>query len=124
MAERIRRPTIVGVFDACDAAEQTLIALHRAGFRYDEIGLVHCSGEVIEQEDALATADVADRGLLPVLLEMGVPESEARACEHEFEVQHAIVTVHPADRAEEATAILGRFGARTAVGAASKGEAL
>ena len=117
MAEATERPTLVRVFDECDAAEQALIALREVGFRYDQIGLAQCSGEVTEQEDALATAHIDERGLFAVLVEMGVSEQEARFYDREFEACRAIVTVKPEDRAEDAVAVLDRLGARSALGA-------
>ena len=119
MARATQRSTLVGVFDECDNAEHALTVLHEAGFRYDQIGLAQCSGEVTEQEDALATARIDERGLYAVLVEMGVSEHEARFYEREFEASRAIVTVKPEDRADDAILIFDRLGARSALGASS-----
>lgn len=50
-------------------------------------------------------------GLIGGLVDMGVPEDEARFADEQFRAGRTIVTVRAADRRDEAKAILARFGA-------------
>jgi len=59
--------------------------------------------------NAAAGAGIA--GLVGALIGAGVPEHEARYYHQEFEAGRTIVTVHADGRADEAMAILRRFGA-------------
>ena len=99
---------VVGVVDDADRAEHALATFRRKGFRGDQIGLVMCTGALIVQENALAQADAADRGLGTALCELGVPEPEARQYEREFELGRSIVTVKAAGRARYAATVLQR----------------
>jgi hypothetical protein len=100
----------IGSFEEHEQGERALAELQRLGFRGDQVGLARDDGVLIEQGDVLATADVADRGLFTVLAEMGVPEPEARYYEQEFEACCTIVTVTAPGRAQEAAAVLHRYG--------------
>jgi hypothetical protein len=99
---------VVGVFDADEQAERALEAFRRAGFCRDEIGLVLRTDDLIVQEDALAAADAADRGLPVALCELGVPEGDALQYEREFESGRSIVTIKAAGRARDAATLLRR----------------
>jgi hypothetical protein len=103
--------TVVGVFERNDKAEQAVIALRDAGLTRRQVGLAVCSGEVTVQRDALATANVVDRGLFAVLRGMGIGEEDARNYERRFEAWWTVVTVTAGDRAKEVAAILRRHGA-------------
>jgi hypothetical protein len=69
-----------------------------------------CSGGLILQENALARADAADRGLGTALCELGVPAPEAHQYERELQVGRSIVTVRAVGRdlARYAAAVLER----------------
>jgi hypothetical protein len=100
----------IGSFEEYAQGERALAELQRLGFRGNQVGLAMDDGVLIEQEDVLAAADVADRGLFTVLVEMGVPEAEARYYEREFEARCTIVTAKAPGRAQEAAAVLHRHG--------------
>jgi hypothetical protein len=57
-----------------------------------------------------AAVGAAAGGLLGALTAMGVPEEEARYYEREFEACCTIVTVTAPGRAQEAAAVLHRYG--------------
>jgi len=57
-----------------------------------------------------AAAGAAAAGLAGALIGAGIPEEEADYYHREFEAGRTIVTVHAADRADEAAAILRRYG--------------
>jgi hypothetical protein len=99
---------VVGVFDSDEPADRALEAFRRKGFRRDQIGLVMRTGALIVQEDALALADAADRGVPATLRELGVPEREALQYEREFESGRSIVTVKAAGRTRYAATLLQR----------------
>jgi hypothetical protein len=101
---------VVGVFAVDDAerAEDALATFRRHGFGGDQIGLVRCTGAVLVQENALARADAADRGLSTALCELGVPEPEARQYQRELELGRSIVTVKAGGRARYAASVLAR----------------
>ena len=99
---------LVGVLDDAERAEQALATFRRNGFGGDQIGLVTCSGGLIVQENALARADAADRGLGTALCELGVPAPEARQYERELELGRSIVTVRATGRARYAAGVLHR----------------
>jgi hypothetical protein len=103
--------TVVGVFKRHEKAEQAVIALRNAGLARDQVGLAVCSGEVTVQRDALASANVVDRGLFAVLRGMGVAEADARNYERHFQAWWTVVTVTAGERAKEVAAILSRHGA-------------
>jgi hypothetical protein len=103
--------TVVGVFERNDQAEQAVVALRDAGLAGQQVGLAVCSGEVTIQRDALATANVVDRGLFAVLRGMGISEEDARGYERRFEAWWTVVTVAAGDRAKEVVTILRRHGA-------------
>jgi hypothetical protein len=99
---------LVGVVDDSARAEQALATFRRNGFGGDQIGLVTCSGGLIVQENALARADAADRGLGTALCELGVPALDAHQYERELELGRSIVTVRAAGRARYAATVLHR----------------
>jgi hypothetical protein len=99
---------LVGVVDDADRAEQALATFRRNGFGGDQIGRVTCTGGLIVQENAMACADAADRGLGTALCELGVPAPEAHQYERELELGRSIVTVRAAGRARYAATVLHR----------------
>ena len=101
---------VVAIFNHGEQARRGLAALRAAGFRGDQVGLAVDHGPVVVAAQALATARVAERGLLPALRAMEVPEAEARRAELAFGAGRAVVTVTAPGRAREATAILRRGG--------------
>jgi hypothetical protein len=103
--------TVVGIFKRRDQAERAVAALQQVGVAGDQVGLAVCSGEVTVQRNALAMANVVDRGLFAVLRGMGIKEEAARGYERHFEAWRTVVTVAAGDRAREVAAILRRHGA-------------
>jgi hypothetical protein len=99
---------LVGVVDDAERAEAALATFRRSGFGADQIGLVTCTGGLIVQENALACADAADRGLAPALCDLGVPAPEADQYARELELGRSIVTVKAATRARYAATVLHR----------------
>jgi hypothetical protein len=99
---------VVGVFDIDTQAELALETFRREGFGRDEIGLAVRTDDLIVQEDALASADPADRGLPVALCELGVPARDALQYEREFESGRSIVTIKAAGRTRQAATLLRR----------------
>ena len=97
---------VIGVIADDDRRRETVGALRAAGFSGREIGAASETGELVMQDDELARADVAGRGLFAVLLGMGAPEPAAQRCAREFAAGHSVVTVHTNDRLDEAATIL------------------
>jgi hypothetical protein len=99
---------VVGVVDHAARAEDALATFRHHGFDGDQIGLARCSGALFVQENALARADAADRGLTTALCALGVPELEAGQYQRELERGRSIVTVQAAGRARYAASVLQR----------------
>jgi hypothetical protein len=97
---------VVGILAGDEQRQRTVGALRAAGFSGREIGSASDSGEVVVQDDALARADVAGRGLLAVLVGMGAPEQAAERLVREYAARRTVVTVQTSERVEEAAAIL------------------
>jgi hypothetical protein len=97
---------VVGVVAGDDQRRRAVGALRAAGFSGREIGAANDTGDVIVQDDALARADVAGRGLYAVLVGMGAPEPAAHQLAREFANRRTVVTVQTSERLDEAAAIL------------------
>jgi hypothetical protein len=97
---------VIGVVSGDDRRRKTVGALRAAGFSGREIGAASDTGELVIQDDALARADVAGRGLFAVLVGMGAPEPAAERCAREFAAGRSVVTVQTHDRVAEAEKIL------------------
>lgn len=105
---RIFADLVVGVFDADEQAERALETFRREGFCRTEIGLAMRTEDLIVQEDALAAADAADRGLPVALCDLGVPERDALQYERDFESGRSIVTIKATGRTHHAETLLRR----------------
>jgi hypothetical protein len=103
-----RGSVVVGTLADDRQAHKTLGDLHHAGFETAQTGLAVKTEDLIVQTDALARADVADRGLVAALVSMGVPRKDATNYEREFAASRAVVTVQTVDRLTEAAQILRR----------------
>jgi HSP20 family molecular chaperone IbpA len=103
---------VVAIFEHGEQARRVVVTLRAAGFRGDQVGLAVDHGPVVVAAHALATARVAERGLLAALRAMEVPEAEARRAEQAFGTGRTVVTVTAPGRAREASAILRRGGGR------------
>src|SRR6266849_2850418 len=91
-------PIMIGVFEQYAQGRGAFDELLRQGFSLRELGLVASNDDLVEQVAVLATADVADRGLSDVLVDMGVPRAHANQCAQHLDAQRTIVTVAvPAD---------------------------
>src|SRR5215211_7522662 len=99
---------VVGTLADDRQAHETLGQLRDAGFGTDQTGLALKTDDLIVQTDALARADVADRGLVDALVGMGVPRPDATNYERQFAARRAVVTVQAPDRLTEAAQILRR----------------
>jgi hypothetical protein len=106
--------TVVGVFKHYTQGRGALDALRHEGFGLDELGLVANDGDLTDQVSVMAEADVADRGLFDVLVDMGVPRARAERYARLLADSRTIVTVAaPAEpRARQAARVLRRCGVR------------
>jgi hypothetical protein len=101
---------VVAIFECGEQARRGLTALRHAGFRCDQLGLAVDHGPLVVAAHALATAGVADRGLLVALRALDVPDAAAQCAEQAFGAGRTVVTVTAPGRGREAAAILRRGG--------------
>jgi uncharacterized protein (TIGR02271 family) len=104
---------VVGLFDDHAQAEQAVNALHDAGFRDDQItfsGHGASSGGILADLKSLFSGQGTSESVYNDLLDMGMPEEDARYYQQEYEAGRNIVAVTGDSRTQEAAPILARYG--------------
>jgi hypothetical protein len=109
--------TVVGVFSERAMAEQAVQDLEQAGFGRDQIRYTgsanasSTSGGFFGEIKSLFTGQgTTKESLIRNLVDMGVPDDEARYYAYEFEQGRAIVAVKTQDRQQDALNIQQRHG--------------
>lgn len=108
-----RRSAIVGVFSERTMAERAIEALHRAGFRDDQIRYSgHTSGGNFFEsiKNWFTGQDTSPQGFVSDLKEVGISDAEAQYYANEYNAGRPIVAVKPDGRWDEALAILRQQG--------------
>ncbi|GER88184.1 hypothetical protein KDW_23460 [Dictyobacter vulcani] len=92
-------PLVVGIFENEIKAKNAVDALRTAGFRYDQVGV------------ALSASENATPDLQTDLVNLGVPEEQAKYYDNEYRSGKIVVSIRPDGRASEVSDILTSNGA-------------
>lgn len=107
------RATIVGVFTDDAQAQRAIEALRQAGFSDDQItysGHGASSGGFLAGLKSFFTGDdYSTGGAYNDLIDMGMPEEDARAYAREYDAGRSIVAV-TGGRAQEASSLMAQYG--------------
>jgi uncharacterized protein (TIGR02271 family) len=106
--------TVVAIFPDDAQARQSIEALHRAGYREDQItysGHAAASGGWLANLKSFFTGEDASTtsGAYRDMINMGMPEEDAQAYAREYEAGRSIVAVY-GGRSQEAQSLLAQHG--------------
>lgn len=108
------RSALVAVFDNQTAAERAIDALKNAGFRNEQIhysGQAASGGFFSELKSLFVGEEHSADNVAKDMVNLGVPENEARYYANEYQTGHPIVVAKPNGREMEAANILRSAGA-------------
>jgi len=107
------QPLVVAAFSDRGSAEQAISQLHDAGFSDDQIRywVGASSGGIVETiKSVFSGQEGTSSHVYDDLSGLGVPEADASFFQREADAGRTIVAVMAADRQQEATTILARYG--------------
>jgi uncharacterized protein (TIGR02271 family) len=107
---------VVAVFDDNTQAEQAANALQNAGFSPDQLRFAGSTGSTSSLGEKIKSLFTGQRAgsAYDDLVDLGVSQDDASYYQQQYEAGHSILAVLAADRMQDATDILARYGGYSA----------